>query len=236
MTLPLSASVFELQGEEFFRLVQEQCGNTMVEILRYLEVTSADCLLGIPDLFAFFYQDSADLLTIKKTVEIVLSDGSFKVKDGLHFEADTFINSLKALQHHKLYSEINDLTIPTALINHYPVLQQIVKLFENDLLQTDDSRAAFKSTIIETMITNHGCAKCRFSYTNTIHEFAACLFILGGRNAYEFIRLNIPGLIPSLTTIQALIDRGTNHFQEGEFRHNAMCDYLPVQQFTIRFC
>lgn len=235
MALSLPTNVFDLQGEEFFQLVQEKCGITMAQILRYLEVISADCLLGIPDLFAFFHQDSVDLLTMTKKVGIILTDGSFKVKEGLRFQADTFIQSLKVLQHHERYSETNQLTISSAFIDRYPIIRQIVKFFENDIPQPNNSRFAFTRTIIETIITNYNRANCRFSYTDSIREFAACLFILGGRNVYEFIRLNVSGLLPSLTTIQALIDTGTNHFQEGEFRYDAMCDYLSSNGSKLVF-
>ena len=57
MTPPLPTNVFKLRGEEFFQLVQEQCGATTVDILRYLEVMSADCLLHIEDLFSFLFPE-----------------------------------------------------------------------------------------------------------------------------------------------------------------------------------
>ncbi|CAF3816716.1 unnamed protein product [Rotaria sp. Silwood1] len=82
---------------------------------------------------------------------------------------------------------------------------------------------------------NHDRVKCRFSYDSSIREFASCIFILGGRNVYEFIRINIPGLLPSLTVIQALIDSSTNNLQEGEFRYDAMSDYLSSKRSKFVF-
>ncbi|CAF4188621.1 unnamed protein product [Rotaria magnacalcarata] len=211
-TLPVN--VFKLRSEEFFQLVQEQCGATMVEILRYLEVMSLDCLLHIEDLFAFFHYDSPDLLPIKKKVGITLNDGSFKVKVGLSIQANNFIQSLKTFQQQETFFSSTDLIIPAVLLDRYPILRQIVPFFVNDSPERIDTRIKFKRTLIKTIIMNHDRVKCRFSYDSCIREFASCIFILGGRNVYEFIRINIPGLLPSLTVIQALIDSSTNNLQE----------------------
>ncbi|CAF1143938.1 unnamed protein product [Rotaria sordida] len=232
-TLPVN--VFKLRGEEFFQLVQEQCGATMVEILRYLEVMSADCLLHIEDLFAFFHYDSPDLLPIKKKVGITLNDGSFKVKVGLSIQANNFIESLKTFQQQETFFSSTDLTIPAVLLDRYPILRQIVPFFVNDSPERSDTRIKFKRTLIKTIIMNHDRVKCRFSYDSSIREFASCIFILGGRNVYEFIRINIPGLLPSLTVIQALIDSSTNNLQEGEFRYDAMSDYLSSKRSKFVF-
>jgi hypothetical protein len=96
MPISLPTNVFELLDEAFLQVVKEQCGLTMMEILRYLEVNSADSLLGIHDLFAFFHHDSPDLLPIKNKVGITLANGSFLVKEGLLFQANSFIQNLIA--------------------------------------------------------------------------------------------------------------------------------------------
>ena len=41
---------------------------------------------------------------------------------------------------------------------------------------------------------------------DSIREFALNVFILGDRNVYQFMRLNISGFLPSLTVIQCSLD------------------------------
>lgn len=235
MAPSLPANVFELQGDPFFQLVQQQCGATMVAVLRYLEVNSADCLLGIQDLFSFFYHDSSDLVAIKKMIGITLNDGTFRVKAGLSIQANNFIQSLKMFQQHENIRTSDDLIISDALLNQHPILRRILRFFVKDISESNDFHFHFKRTIIETLIMNHDRSRCRFHYNSDIREFASCLFILGGRNVYEFVRINIPGFLPSLPVIQALIDTSTNYIQEGEFRYDVMSDYLSSRQSKFAF-
>ncbi len=207
----------------------------MVEIFRYLEINSVDSLLGIHDLFAFFHHDSSDLLPIKNKVGITLSNGNFLVKEGLLFQANTFIRALQSLQQQTNLSTSNDLTISSSLLDQYPILREIIRMFENFSSQLDQSFNTFKYTVIETIISNHDRAKTRYFYNDSIRDFASCVFILGGRNVYEFIRLNIPGFLPSLTVIQRLLDSTRSRIEEGEFRYNLMADHLLSQKTKFIF-
>jgi len=230
MPISLPNNIFELQDEDFLHVVQQQCGTSMVEILRYLEINSAACLLNIQDLFAFFRHDSPDLIPMKNKVGITLSNGNFLVKEGLSFQANTFIQTLHALQQQIHSSTSNDMTISSALLNQHPILRDIIHMFENSSSQSNRFFNTFKYTAIETIISNHDRAKTRYSYNDSIRDFASCVYILGGRNVYEFIRINIPGFLPTLTIIQHLLDSTKSRIEEGEFRYNLMSDYLVSQK------
>lgn len=235
MPLSLPINVFELHHEDFLQMVHQQCGKTMVEILRYLEINSAESLLTVEDLFAFFLHDSPDLTEMKKKVGITLSDGKFRVKDGLLFQANSLIKALHTFQQQTNSSTSNDMTISSSLLDEYPILRQIIRMFENLSSQSDKCVNAFKYTAIETIISNYNCAKTRYSYNDSMREFALCVFILGGRNVYEFIRLNIPGFLPSLTVIQCLLDSKSNRIKEADFRYDLMSDYLQSQKTKFVF-
>ncbi|CAF3345178.1 unnamed protein product [Rotaria socialis] len=173
MPIPLPTNVFELQDEAFFQVVKEQCGLTMVDILRYLEQRNS--------------------------------------------------------------SKSNELTISSVLLERHPIIRLIIRFFENFSPQSNDSSVKFKHTVVETIISNHDRAKSRYCYNDSIREFASNLFILGGRNVYEFIRLNISGLLPSLPIIQSSLDSITNRINEGDFRYDLMCDYLSLQKTNFIF-
>ncbi|CAF4892980.1 unnamed protein product, partial [Rotaria socialis] len=134
---------------------------------------------------------------------------------------------------HKNLQTSKDFIISAALLDRYPIIRRILCFFMHDLSEANDFCFHFKRTVIETIIMNHDRAKYLYDYSSSIREFASCVFILGGRNVYEFVRLNIPGLLPSLTVIQALIDASTNYFQEGEFRYNVMSDYISSKKLKF---
>ena len=222
----LTSSNFKMKL--FLQAVKEQCGITMVEVFRCLEVNSADCLLGIHDLFVFFHHDSSDLLSIKnKVVGINLTDGDFIVKEGLLFHTNSFIQKLQALQRKNL-SMSNDLTISAVLLDQHLILRLIIRVFDNSSSQSNDSSIKFIYTVVETIISNHDRAKTRYCYNDSIRHFASCLFILGGRNVYEFIRLIIRGFLPSLPIVQISLDSNTNRIVEGDFRYDLMFDHLSL--------
>ena len=229
MPIPLPVNVFEVRDEDFLGIVKEQCGSTMVEILRYLEVNSADTLLGIIDLFQFFHYNSPDLLPIKKKVGITLTDGTFVVKEGLLFQANSFIQKLKTFQQENL-STSNDLIISPAFLNQNPILRLFINFLKNSSLHSNDFSSRFQHTVIETIISNFVRPKNHYCYNDSIRDFGSCLFILGGRHVYEYIRLNISGFLPSLPIIQASIDSTTNRIVEGEFRYDLLFDFLSCQK------
>ena len=45
-----------------------------------------------------------------------------------------------------------------------------------------------------------------------------CLYIIGGRQLFEFIRLNLPGVISSLTIVHGLISATKTKLSKGEFK------------------
>ena len=236
MPISLPENIFELRNNEFFNVVQQQCGKTMVDILQYMEINSAEYLLDLnaETLFAFFHQDSHDLTDIKNKVGIMLSNGSFVVKKGLLFQADEFIRALHLRQRQNSSSTSNDIIIPSALLNEHPILRQVIDFFKHASVQSN-STSMFTCKTIETIISNYFRAKSRYSYSDSIREFASCVYIFGGRNVYEFIRINIPGFLPSLTVIRREIDSAAARIVEGEFRYDSMVDYLASQKTKFVF-
>ena len=57
----------------------------------------------------------------------------------------------------------------------------------------------------------------------------ACLYILGGKQLYDFVRLNLPGPIPSMTTIIDFINKFDTTLAETEFK------FQSLQQFDSGF-
>ncbi|CAF4582958.1 unnamed protein product, partial [Rotaria sp. Silwood2] len=90
--------------------------------------------------------------------------------------------------------------------------------------------------MLNSMIKNFVIEEKGYRYDIIVRQFAASLYILGGRTAYEFIRLNIPAFLPSVQVIQSYINTSENHLTEGLFNYDGVRDYFNANQSTIGFC
>ena len=72
-------------------------------------------------------------------------------------------------------------------------------------------------------------------YSNLVKEFAFVLSILGGRQAYEFIRINLPGGLPSLQKLSSFFNEEREQLVEGEFRFDSMKAHLKSMNVSYAF-
>ena len=63
-------------------------------------------------------------------------------------------------------------------------------------------------------------------HTDVIKKFATILYIYAGSMAYEFIHQNMPEALPSLRTIQSLIQSQYTYIEEGKFRFDELLEHL----------
>ncbi|CAF5219934.1 unnamed protein product, partial [Rotaria magnacalcarata] len=85
------------------------------------------------------------------------------------------------------------------------------------------------------MFRNLGIADKGFHYEPIVRQFATALYVLGGRRAYEFLRLNIPSLLPSVQILQAAISATENNLTEGKFNYEGACNYFNSIHVTMGF-
>ncbi|CAF3270344.1 unnamed protein product [Rotaria sp. Silwood2] len=83
----------------------------------------------------------------------------------------------------------------------------------NDVKQTN----RFLVSFMGNLINNFTQSPNNFRHTESIKDFAICLYVLGGKQVYEFIRLNLYGSIPNLATLDELIKKSDTAFSEAEF-------------------
>lgn len=61
-----------------------------------------------------------------------------------------------------------------------------------------------------------------------VNKFASVFNILAGHNAYEFVRLNLPGSLPSTTALKVYNENINLRLSEGEFRFDSLKDHLEL--------
>ncbi len=75
----------------------------------------------------------------------------------------------------------------------------------------------------------------RYRYSHEIEQFALILSILGRRQVYEFVRINLPGSLPSLTTLSTIFNQYREKFLEGEFRFDSMKSHFKSIKVRYAF-
>jgi len=94
----------------------------------------------------------------------------------------------------------------------------------------------FLNVILNNMIRNLITEEKGYRYDNVVRQYATSLYILGGRAAYECLRLNIPVFLPSVQIIQKSIATLENHLSESLFNYDGIRDYFNSNQSTLGFC
>jgi len=81
------------------------------------------------------------------------------------------------------------------------------------------------NTFINNLNDNMPPSKHQYLYNTHVRRFASYVYGLGGRNLYEFLRLNLPGAFPSIPTLESYNNEYCTRIEEGEFRFKELTDY-----------
>jgi hypothetical protein len=152
---------------------------------------------------------------------------------GIRLKLEKFIRSLRCLLlpiDSSSSSTTTPLTISSELLQQHPFLADLIYCLQSKLL-TD-----FSLDFISNMLSNLTRSKHSFRYEQSVKDFAASIFILGGCHVYEFIRLNIPGSIPSLTSLGSTLSSSKYNFIEGEFQYERLQDFISSTDCKYAFC
>ncbi|CAF2149730.1 unnamed protein product [Rotaria magnacalcarata] len=219
----LTEQVLSFRNELFYDLVKQQCGTIALELMQVQDISSVDCLLEIGDTFSSLELDSDELISIKRKSGIFLNDGRFVLKKGLKAKVENFINTLHGLNQQYLKSSMrhnsndsnssNDLIIPEYLLKKFPFIQTLI-VYSN-LIMKSKYDFTFLNIILNNMFRNLSTEERGFRYEDVVRQFATSLYILGGRTAYEFIRLSIPAFLPTLPT--AVVSKVTYDTTSNKF-------------------
>ena len=80
-TLP--DDLFELKGEEFFRLTTKLTSELSTDILKFQAINSAQLYVQTNDIFEFFQKDDIDFGDLKNNSCAKLKNGSFMIRPSL---------------------------------------------------------------------------------------------------------------------------------------------------------
>ncbi|CAM4824847.1 unnamed protein product [Rotaria magnacalcarata] len=88
---------------------------------------------------------------------------------------------------------------------------------------------------IINIFQNLKTTKNKYSYDIHIQQFALLIYILGGRNCYEFLRLNLSGSLPHISNMESLIRNQEMRMTESEFQFQLIKEHLKSNKCNYVF-
>jgi len=226
-TSVLPNNIFSLKGDVFYECIQQLVGEMLCEILKIQLIDSAQALMDCDDLFNIFQYNSPEINCLRDKACFKTVNGDYIVKRGIITNLSwlkTLLNSKKEEQENPTYSLQQEHT-SINLINNHPVLKSLFRWYEQN--ENPGSKVqTFLTTFIDTITNNLIKTPNNYRYSESIEQFALCLFILGGKMTYQFVRMNLSPGLPCVQTLTKLISNNDLKINEAQFRFDKLRDYF----------
>nr|ACD54737.1 unknown [Adineta vaga] len=226
--LELPDNVLTYQGKAFFDLVCAKCGEVVKNLLEALAIDSVKTLLGVEDdIFSFLKEKCSALSHIKEKACLHLDDGNIIIKPGLRLDFDRFVEALYA-------QSIDNQLLPPTTSSSDDTSSSLATVTVSDMFGKNNN--SFVAQFINNIASNKKKSKNNYRYSELIKSFAQALYIMGGRNTYEFVRLNLSGSVPSIISIDSLIAKAGGKILEGEFRFDLLKQLQASNGYQLAVC
>ena len=140
-----------------------------------------------------------------------LRTGSYQIRCGILTDVASLLQALKHLNDNVSATaptdhNANDVTVSRELLHKHPLLLTLIEYYSTKGHEDKDMNMSSLHSFLENITRNMTRPKNSYRYDEHVKRFAVSLFILAGRNAYGFASVNIPGALPSISSIQTLLD------------------------------
>lgn len=227
--LQLPDDLFSYENDKFFDFVHRFAGDIEAEILQIQRIKNARLLLLVPDVFSFLELECEALVNLKQRACFLTTDKRVVVKPGIKFNVELFI---ELVRRKSLSSGINKSSLfssntsTTSLSDPLEAGRGSPIIFNAQ--RSDSSPKTFVYTFIDNLVKNLNRSKNHYEYNLPVQKFASALHILAGTNTYEYLRINLPGSLPAITTLEGYNRTIDRPLKECEFRFEAMKEYLRL--------
>ena len=220
----------------FFEFVKDFVGDIEAEILRIQCIRNVRTLLHVDDVFSLFDVSCKETFALKQISCFINDDLTYIVRPGIKSNMEYFIDSLR-----KCYassgtkgqsSPFTEKTMKQQRKFHVETANSM-----SVGMTTSDSNLSksFLQVFIDNTIDNMNRSSNNYRHDPAVEKFASALYILGGHNAYEFIRINLPGSIPSISTLKIFNKNVNLSLKESEFRFDSLKKYLSTLDSSFVF-
>jgi hypothetical protein len=235
----LPSNIFILKGNTFYDFLETTFSTEIKELAHAQGFSSAHSLLhSRRNLLDFIHIDSDDsnLIAFKKLAAFYDKNGAWTIKAGIQYDIDSIMSALRRAEHQQTTIRPEDsIIISTAILTHFPWLKSLIIFCQNSMTVEDRNDLSFLSLFIENMANNLTKSSHHNRYSDPVEQFAFVLYVLGGRQAYEFFRINLPGSIPCPSTLSRLFNENREQLVEDEFRFDSMETYLKSMNIKYAF-
>ncbi|CAF2813012.1 unnamed protein product [Rotaria sp. Silwood2] len=197
--------ISKIKSDAFFDLIESMSSEIEVEILKAQGINNVLSLLRAQDLYSFFRLDCEELEDLRNRACLKLKNGEYMIRPAIKDNLDYCIAVLKGKLHEQL---------PYRSENH--------NSSSND---SNEQPNYFINTFISSLNDNMNRSKYRYQYNSMMRRFASSVYALGGRNVYQFLRLNIPGAFPSIPTLESYHNEFSTRIEESEYRFDGLVSY-----------
>ncbi|CAF1082926.1 unnamed protein product [Didymodactylos carnosus] len=214
MTLPFQRKTKTFQISSFYRHIKQ----TNCSVIKQKQNTNEQRTTNVQTKD----DDQSDIATVVEDVDnsqthhldlkrracfIYPNTNEYVVRPGIKYNIEYVTELLRRFQQNfdKLNNNDTNLfkTTTTCLqANEQPatLLKNLNDFVNNSREQNEHQPFLF--AFLENIINNLGRSKNNYEYNEYVHRFAITLHILAGSNTYEFIRINLPGALPSVSTLE----------------------------------
>ncbi|CAF1489001.1 unnamed protein product, partial [Rotaria sp. Silwood1] len=109
-----------------------------------------------------------------------------------------------------------------SLVQNNPLLKALTRWYQKAEQLPFTEKQTLLPTLIDNITNNLSKSTNNYRYDELVQRFAVILYILGGKFAYNFVRLNLVCALPCPTTITNLIKDKHLKLNEAEFRFDVL--------------
>ena len=158
------------------------------------------------------------------------------IKPGIQYDADLLMSALRRMKHEEtVHRSDGAILVSSDVLTAFPWLKSLIIFCQNSTTAKGQESLTCLSSSIENLANNLVKSSNQNRYSTIVEEFAFALSMLGGRQAYEFIRINLPGSLPSMQKLSSLYNENREHLVEGAFRSEAMEDHFRTMNVNYAF-
>ncbi|CAF5152503.1 unnamed protein product, partial [Rotaria magnacalcarata] len=185
----------------------------------------------IDQLTQVFTFEIYELKGLKKSLGFTTSDGNFHLRLGHR----KLLEHLLSLVHAKKAVSVKNRELSNNFIEN-DINKKLIELLKH---QTPNLSDGYNVSIlipwIINIFQNLKTTKNKYSYDMHIQQFALLIYMLGGRNCYEFLRLNLSGSLPHISNMESLIRNQEMRMTESEFQFQLIKEHLKSNKCNYVF-
>lgn len=218
----LTDDMMNLSHDEFYQFLETALSRELCHLFRVQAIRDMSSLsnLTIDDITQVLNLNIISLNQLKESLGFMTIDGKFHLRLGFRNQLERLLLLVKS----KSNSLSRDIESLNKQMNN-DIHKKLAELWKRSSNNTD---VPILIPWINNIRRNLEKTKNKFNYDDPIQQFALLLLIFGGRNCYEFLRLNLPAGLPHISNIELLIRKLEMRILEGEFRFQAMKEYVQA--------